>query len=44
LEENVAAVEIELSGEELERLGAIAPKGIAAGPRYAEAGMQLVGR
>jgi len=44
LEENAAAVEIELSGEELERLEAIAPKGIAAGPRYAEAGMQLVGR
>ena len=34
LEENVGACSIELSGAELERLGAIAPPGVAAGERY----------
>lgn len=35
LEENVAAVEIELSQTDLDRLDAIAPQGVAAGDRYA---------
>ncbi|MEH2151086.1 aldo/keto reductase [Nostoc sp.] len=34
LEENVAATEITLTEEELHRLEAVAPKGIAAGERY----------
>jgi len=34
LEENVAAADIELTGEELERIDAVAPKGVAAGDRY----------
>jgi aryl-alcohol dehydrogenase-like predicted oxidoreductase len=36
LEENVAAVNIRLSREELERLDRAAPKGAAAGARYAD--------
>jgi aryl-alcohol dehydrogenase-like predicted oxidoreductase len=34
LEENVAAVDIILTPEELNRLETVAPKGIAAGERY----------
>lgn len=34
LEENVAAVEIELTSDELERIEAVAPQGFAAGDRY----------
>lgn len=34
LEENVAATEIKLSPEDLQRIDAVAPKGIAAGDRY----------
>jgi aryl-alcohol dehydrogenase-like predicted oxidoreductase len=44
LEENVAATEISLTKDELERLEAIAPKGTAAGSRYPEAGMRAVDR
>jgi aryl-alcohol dehydrogenase-like predicted oxidoreductase len=44
LEENVAATEISLTKDELERLEAIAPKGTAAGSRYPEAGMRAVNR
>jgi aryl-alcohol dehydrogenase-like predicted oxidoreductase len=44
LEENLAATEIELTGDDLERLEAIAPSGVAAGLRYPEAGMQAVNR
>jgi aryl-alcohol dehydrogenase-like predicted oxidoreductase len=36
LEENVAAAEIELGNDELARLDEIAPRGIAAGDRYAD--------
>jgi aryl-alcohol dehydrogenase-like predicted oxidoreductase len=39
LEENVAAAEIALSAEDLQRIDAVAPKGVAAGARYHEAGM-----
>ena len=42
LEENVAASEIELSAEDLERLNELAPKGAAAGTRYPEAMMRFV--
>ncbi len=44
LEENVAAVDIKLSPEDLRRIDEVAPKGAAAGQRYAEAGMQTVNR
>ncbi|HYZ28159.1 MAG TPA: aldo/keto reductase [Thermoleophilaceae bacterium] len=36
LEENVAALEIELSADDLARLDEVAPKGVAAGDRYAD--------
>jgi aryl-alcohol dehydrogenase-like predicted oxidoreductase len=35
LEENVAALEIELTADDLARLDEVAPKGVAAGDRYA---------
>jgi aryl-alcohol dehydrogenase-like predicted oxidoreductase len=36
LEENVAAAEIELTEDDLRRLDEVAPKGVAAGERYAD--------
>jgi aryl-alcohol dehydrogenase-like predicted oxidoreductase len=42
LEENVGALSVLLSAAELRDLDRIAPKGIAAGPRYAEAGMRTI--
>ena len=42
LEENLAAAEITLSSEELRTIDRIAPPGVAAGPRYPEAGMRMV--
>lgn len=42
LEENIAATEIVLTEAELSRIEAIAPKGIAAGTRYAEAHMKAL--
>ena len=42
LEENLAALEISLSAEELKRIDAVAPKGAAAGMRYHEEGMKTV--
>jgi aryl-alcohol dehydrogenase-like predicted oxidoreductase len=44
LEENAAAASIRLSKSDLERIDEVAPKGAAAGMRYAEGGMQLVNR
>jgi aryl-alcohol dehydrogenase-like predicted oxidoreductase len=44
VEENLAAVSIRLTGEDLRRLEEIAPKGVAAGARYPEAGMAAVNR
>ncbi len=44
LEENVGAVEVELTGEDLGRIEEAAPAGAAAGERYPEAGMQSVNR
>lgn len=42
LEENVAAADVALSRDELERIEALAPKGAAAGLRYPEAMMNSV--
>jgi aryl-alcohol dehydrogenase-like predicted oxidoreductase len=44
VEENAAAVEIELEPEEIKRLEEVVPKGSAAGDRYPERGMQTVNR
>ena len=44
LEENLKALEVVLSAEDLRRLHEIFPPGAAAGPRYPEAGMALVDR
>ena len=44
LEENVAALEVEITPEELRRIDEVAPKGAAAGTRYPEAGMAAVNR
>jgi aryl-alcohol dehydrogenase-like predicted oxidoreductase len=44
LAENVAAVEIELTPEDLDRLDRIAPKGIAAGVRYPEPALSMLNR
>jgi aryl-alcohol dehydrogenase-like predicted oxidoreductase len=43
LEENVGALEVTLTAEELKRIESIWPKGAAAGERYAKAGMKAVG-
>jgi aryl-alcohol dehydrogenase-like predicted oxidoreductase len=42
LEENAAAVEVTLTEENLRHIDEIAPKGVAAGERYYEAGMRTV--
>jgi aryl-alcohol dehydrogenase-like predicted oxidoreductase len=42
VEENVAAVDVVLSESDLRRIDAAAPKGVAAGERYAEGGMRAV--
>jgi aryl-alcohol dehydrogenase-like predicted oxidoreductase len=39
LEQNIGALEVRLTDEELERIDRILPPGAAAGPRYHEAGM-----
>jgi aryl-alcohol dehydrogenase-like predicted oxidoreductase len=44
LDENVGAVDIELSTEELQRIEEIVPIGVAAGTRYPEAIMNTVNR
>jgi aryl-alcohol dehydrogenase-like predicted oxidoreductase len=44
LQENAAALDISLSLAELERLDAIAPRGVASGTRYLAGGMAAVGR
>lgn len=44
LAENAAAAGIALTADELAAIDAAAPRGVAAGARYAEAGMQQVGR
>ncbi len=42
LEDNVGAVNVKLTGEDLKRLDKVAPPGAAAGLRYPEAGMKMV--
>ncbi len=42
LEENMGAVGLKLSKDELDRLAAIAPRGVAAGGRYTESQMRLL--
>ena len=42
LEENIAALEVTLTAEDLQRLEMIAPKGVAAGERYGEAMMNFM--
>src|ERR1700693_4187219 len=42
VEENVGALDVVLSENDLRRIDAAAPKGIAAGARYAEGGMKAV--
>lgn len=42
LDENLAALEIHLSREDLARIAEVAPKGVAAGERYTEGGMRVV--
>jgi len=42
LEENVRALDIRLTPEELKRIDSVAPLGAAAGDRYAEGGMRAV--
>ncbi len=44
LEENVGALDVQLSAADLRRIDEIAPKGVAAGTRYTEAGMATVNR
>jgi aryl-alcohol dehydrogenase-like predicted oxidoreductase len=44
LEENVAALDVELTDDDMARIEEIAPKGAAAGTRYPEAAMHLIGR
>jgi aryl-alcohol dehydrogenase-like predicted oxidoreductase len=42
LEENVGALEVELTSPDLEEIEEVAPKGAAAGDRYHEAGMRTI--
>jgi aryl-alcohol dehydrogenase-like predicted oxidoreductase len=44
LEENLAAIDISFSPDELKRIDEAAPKGVAAGERYPEGGMKVVNR
>jgi aryl-alcohol dehydrogenase-like predicted oxidoreductase len=44
LDQNIAAVDVEQSGEDLKRLDAILPPGAAAGERYHARGMETVNR
>jgi aryl-alcohol dehydrogenase-like predicted oxidoreductase len=42
LEENVDALDVELTPADLEAIEEVAPKGVAAGDRYHEAGMRTI--
>jgi aryl-alcohol dehydrogenase-like predicted oxidoreductase len=44
LEENVGALDVTLTSDDLARIDAIAPRGVAAGARYPEASMGTVNR
>jgi aryl-alcohol dehydrogenase-like predicted oxidoreductase len=42
LEENIAALELTLSPQDLARINEVAPKGVTAGERYPEQAMRVV--
>jgi aryl-alcohol dehydrogenase-like predicted oxidoreductase len=42
LEQNLGALEVELTSADLEEIEEVAPKGVAAGDRYHEAGMRTI--
>lgn len=42
LEQNIAAADLEMTGDDVSALEAVAPVGVASGARYAEAGMRSV--
>jgi aryl-alcohol dehydrogenase-like predicted oxidoreductase len=44
LDENIGALDVKLTGDDLKRLDAILPPGAAAGQRYHERGMETVNR
>jgi len=44
LQENIGALDIQLTGKDLARIDEAAPKGAAAGPRYPEVMMGMVNR
>lgn len=44
LEQNVAAIKIELTADDVKQIAEVAPVGVAAGSRYPEHMMQLIGR
>jgi aryl-alcohol dehydrogenase-like predicted oxidoreductase len=44
LEENVGALDVRLTADDLRRIDEIAPQGVAAGTRYPEGGMRTVNR
>jgi aryl-alcohol dehydrogenase-like predicted oxidoreductase len=44
LEENIRALEVELTAADLEEIDDVAPKGVAAGERYNEASMRTIDR
>ena len=44
LEENAAAVDVALTADDMARIDEIAPQGVAAGTRYPEAAMRMIGR
>ena len=44
LDDNIGALEVKLSNEDLKRLDAILPPGAAAGERYHARGMETVNR
>jgi aryl-alcohol dehydrogenase-like predicted oxidoreductase len=44
LEENVAALDVKLTAEDLNRINEVAPPGVAAGARYPEFMMPMIGR
>jgi len=42
LEENIAALQLKLSPQDLARINEVAPKGVTAGERYPEQAMKVV--
>lgn len=44
LEENVGALDVDLTPDDLRRIGDVAPKGVAAGERYPEQTMRAINR